>query len=47
MAWLTIYSKKSRVQSLQLAKPLVEGLLPIGCEEDPEDAEEDSPSRVS
>ena len=32
---------------MNLAKPIVEGLLPIGCEDDPEDAEEDSPSRVS
>ena len=40
-------SKKSKVQALGLAKPVIEGLLPIGCEDDPEDADEDSPSRVS
>lgn len=26
---------------------IVEGLMPIGSEEDPEDVDEDSPSRVS
>ena len=41
-----IDSKKSKVQALGLAKPVIEGLLPIGCEDDPEDADEDSPSRV-
>jgi hypothetical protein len=44
---LILCSKKSKVQALGLAKPIVEGLLPIGCEDDPEDAEDDSPSRVS
>ncbi len=40
-------SKKSKVQALGLAKPIVEGLLPIGCEEDPEDVDDDSPSRLA
>lgn len=40
-------SKKSKVQSMGLAKPIIERLLAIGCEDDPEDVDEDSPSRVS
>jgi len=46
LAWIVRY-KKSKVQALGLAKPIVEGLLPIGCEEDPEDVDEDSPSRLA
>lgn len=46
LAW-TIRYKKSKVQALGLAKPIVEGLLPIGCEDDPEDVDEDSPSRLA
>lgn len=46
LAWIVRY-KKSKVQALGLAKPIIEGLLPIGCEDDPEDVDEDSPSRVS
>ncbi|BEJ16224.1 hypothetical protein CspHIS471_0508290 [Cutaneotrichosporon sp. HIS471] len=46
LAW-TIRYKKSKVQALGLAKPIVEGLLPIGMEEDPEDVDEDSPSRLA
>jgi hypothetical protein len=34
LSWVVRY-KKSKVQALGLAKPIVEGLLPIGCEEDP------------
>jgi hypothetical protein len=46
LAWIVRY-KKSKVQALGLAKPIIEGLLPIGCEEDPEDVDEDSPSRLA
>lgn len=46
LAWIVRY-KKSKVQNLGLSKPIIEGLLPIGCEDDPEDVDEDSPSRVS
>lgn len=42
-----VLSKKSKIQSLNLAKPIMEVLLPIGSEADPEDNDEDSPSRVS
>lgn len=46
LSW-TIRYKKSKVQALNLAGPLVEGLLPIGTEDDPEDVDEDSPSRLA
>ncbi|WVQ81301.1 hypothetical protein IAT38_003424 [Cryptococcus sp. DSM 104549] len=46
LSWVIRY-KKSKVQALGLAKPIVEGLLPIGCEDDPEDIDEDSPSRLA
>ncbi|KAK6906100.1 hypothetical protein I203_100082 [Kwoniella mangroviensis CBS 8507] len=46
LSWVVRY-KKSKVQALGLAKHIVEGLLPIGCEDDPEDVDEDSPSRLA
>ncbi|WRT69118.1 uncharacterized protein IL334_006102 [Kwoniella shivajii] len=46
LSWVIRY-KKSKVQALGLAKPIVESLLPIGCEDDPEDVDEDSPSRLA
>ncbi|ORY33044.1 putative importin beta-4 subunit [Naematelia encephala] len=46
LSWVIRY-KKSKVQSLQLAKPIIEALLPIGCEDDPDDVDEDSPSRLA
>ncbi|KDQ11917.1 hypothetical protein BOTBODRAFT_34989 [Botryobasidium botryosum FD-172 SS1] len=46
LTW-TIKYKKSKIQSLNLAKPILEGLLPIGAEEDPEDIDQDSPSRIA
>lgn len=41
-----IYSKKSKVQSHNLAGAILEGLLPIACEDEPEDIDEDATSRV-
>jgi hypothetical protein len=38
--------KKHRVQSMHLARPIMEGLMPIGAENEPEDNDEDSPARV-
>ncbi|ELU44572.1 importin beta-4 subunit [Rhizoctonia solani AG-1 IA] len=38
---------KSRIQSLNLAKPILEGLMPIGTEEDSEDADDECPSRTA
>ncbi|KAI9636830.1 putative importin beta-4 subunit [Dioszegia hungarica] len=46
LSWIVRY-KKSKVQSLGLAKPIIERLLAIGCEDDPEDVDEDSPSRLA
>ncbi|WWD21319.1 hypothetical protein CI109_105803 [Kwoniella shandongensis] len=46
LSWVIRY-KKSKVQALGLAKPIIEGLLPIGTEDDPEDVDEDSPSRLA
>ena len=42
-----IISKQNKIRSLKLVGFIVEGLMPIGSEEDPEDVDEDSPSRVS
>lgn len=39
-------SKRAKVQSHGLAPTLLEGLMPITTEEEPEDIDEDAPSRV-
>ncbi|ORX93243.1 ARM repeat-containing protein [Basidiobolus meristosporus CBS 931.73] len=44
MMWTAVY-KKARIQRLKLVGPIVQRLMPIGVEEDPEDIDEDSPSR--
>ena len=44
---MTEHSKQNKIRSLKLVGFIVEGLMPIGSEEDPEDVDEDSPSRVS
>jgi hypothetical protein len=41
-----VYSKQTKIKQLKLVGPIVEKLMPIGTEEDPEDIDEDSPSRV-
>ena len=47
LVWL-IKFKKGKVQSLGLAKNIIEGLLPIGAEEEDDDDDEgDSPAKVS
>jgi hypothetical protein len=40
-------SKQNKIRHLKLVGHIVERLMPIGTEEDPEDADEDSASRVS
>src|SRR4051794_13047389 len=40
------YSKKSKIQSHGLAPAILEGLMPIACEEEAEDIDDDTPSRV-
>lgn len=39
-------SKQNKIRHLKLVGHIVERLMPIGAEEDPEDVDEDSPSRV-
>ena len=39
-------SKKSKIQSHSLAAPILEGLMPITTEEEPEDIDDDAPARV-
>ncbi|WFD29053.1 hypothetical protein MSPP1_000057 [Malassezia sp. CBS 17886] len=46
LVW-TIQYKRSRVQSLGLAKPLLEQLMPIATEEESDDVDEDSPARLA
>lgn len=46
LVW-TIQYKRSRVQSLGLAKPLLEQLMPIATEEESDDVEEDTPARLA
>lgn len=41
----TVQYKKSKVQSHNLAGAILEGLLPIACEDEPEDIDEDATSR--
>ncbi|RDX41000.1 ARM repeat-containing protein [Polyporus arcularius HHB13444] len=41
----TVQYKKSKVQSHGLAPAILEGLMPIATEEEPEDIDDDSPSR--
>ena len=40
------FSKKSKIQSHNLAPAILEGLMPITTEEEPEDVDDDAPSRV-
>ena len=42
-----IHSKKSKIQSKNLAPSILEGLMPITTEDEPGDADDDTPSRVS
>lgn len=46
LSW-SIQYKKGKVQSLGLAGLIIERLLPIGCEEDHEDDDDDSPSKLA
>lgn len=39
-------SKKSKVQSHNLAGAILSGLMPVTTEDEPEDIDDDSPSRV-
>ena len=46
LIWTCSY-KRSKVQSLGLAKPMIARLMPIAVEEDSDDVDEDSPSRLA
>ncbi|CAO0791186.1 unnamed protein product [Mucor circinelloides] len=46
LMWAAVY-KQNKIRSLKLVGFIVEGLMPIGSEEDPEDVDEDSPSRLA
>lgn len=46
LIWLSQY-KKSKIQSLNLARPMLEHLMPVVVEEDSEDPDEDSPPRLA
>ncbi|KAI9246087.1 armadillo-type protein [Phascolomyces articulosus] len=46
LMWAAVY-KQNKIRSLKLVGFLIEGLMPIGAEEDPEDVDEDSPSRLA
>jgi len=44
LMWCAIY-KRSKIQKHKLANPLIQAIMTIGCEEEPEDRDEDSPAR--
>ncbi|KAI8988658.1 armadillo-type protein [Pilobolus umbonatus] len=46
LMWAAVY-KQNKIRSLKLVGVIVEGLMPIGSEDDPEDVDEDSPSRLA
>ncbi|KAI9254656.1 armadillo-type protein [Sporodiniella umbellata] len=46
LMWAAVY-KQTKIKQLKLVAPIVEKLMPIGTEEDPEDVDEDSPSRLA
>ncbi|KAI8639975.1 armadillo-type protein [Parasitella parasitica] len=46
LMWAAVY-KQNKIRSMKLVGFIVEGLMPIGTEEDPEDVDEDSPSRLA
>lgn len=46
LVW-TIQYKRARVQSLGLARPMLEQLMPIATEEESDDVEEDTPARLA
>ncbi|KAI9302006.1 armadillo-type protein [Cunninghamella echinulata] len=46
LMWAAVY-KQNKIRSLKLVGFIVENLMPIGTEPDPEDVDEDSPSRLA
>jgi hypothetical protein len=43
--FIPVYKKNSLIR-LQLVKPIIDGIFPIGAEEEPEDEDEDCPARL-
>ncbi|ORE08465.1 ARM repeat-containing protein [Rhizopus microsporus var. microsporus] len=46
LMWAAVY-KQHKIRQMKLVGHIVEKLMPIGTEEDPEDVDEDSPSRLA
>ncbi|KAF9426934.1 hypothetical protein BGZ94_005786 [Podila epigama] len=46
LMWSIVY-KKTKIQRLKLVTPMIQALMPIGAEEEPEDSDEDSPARLA
>jgi len=44
--FIPVYKKNSLIR-LQLIKPIIDGIFPIGTEEEPEDEDEDCPARLT
>jgi len=44
--FIPVYKKNSLIR-LQLVKPIIDGIFPIGAEEEPEDEDEDCPARLT
>ncbi|KAF9109142.1 hypothetical protein BGX27_007951 [Mortierella sp. AM989] len=46
LMWAIVY-KKTKIQRLKLVTPMIQALMPIAAEEEPEDIDEDSPARLA
>ncbi|KAG0362610.1 hypothetical protein BGZ54_008572 [Gamsiella multidivaricata] len=46
LMWAIAY-KKTKIQRLKLVTPMIQALMPIAAEEEPEDSDEDSPARLA
>ncbi|KAF9922332.1 hypothetical protein BGZ65_009677, partial [Modicella reniformis] len=46
LMWAIVY-KKTKIQRLKLVAPMIQALMPIAAEEEPEDMDEDSPARLA
>ncbi|KAF8976841.1 hypothetical protein BGZ46_007906, partial [Entomortierella lignicola] len=46
LMWSIVY-KKTKIQRLKLVTPMIQALMPIAAEEEPEDTDEDSPARLA
>ncbi|KAF9916975.1 hypothetical protein BX616_002266, partial [Lobosporangium transversale] len=46
LMWAVVY-KKTKIQRLKLVSPMIQALMPIGAEEEPDDMDEDSPARLA